>query len=344
MFDIFHAFRARWMTIVALTAVVSLSAEDAPKKPVVKGKEPKIVYVDPNHSLPDGNVPVTITGENFRIDSKVFFGEEEATDVTIEKNGTVLKVKSPAAQSVGPVDVKVVNPDAQQDIEPASYFYGKDFPLYVFQAKRAWHRLLYFINLGGKIMYPIIFLSFVTMALFFHCLLAIRERHLIPKRLVEDVMEYLANGHWDNAAEYCRKKKCAFGRVVLAGVQKADQSPELIREAMGSAGGRESELLQQKISYLNNVGVIAPMLGLFGTVWGLQLAFRGIAGEAAQHKVLAASISVALNTTVAGLFVGILAFVIYFLFRGKVVRLVGSMEVLAEQMAERIIERKGEEE
>ncbi len=84
MFDIFHAFRARRMTIVALTAVVSLSAEDAPKKPVVKGKEPKIVYVDPNHSLPDGNVPVTITGENFRIDSKVFFGDAEATDITEE--------------------------------------------------------------------------------------------------------------------------------------------------------------------------------------------------------------------------------------------------------------------
>ncbi|MDA0839755.1 MAG: MotA/TolQ/ExbB proton channel family protein [Planctomycetota bacterium] len=344
MFDVFHAFRTRWMAIAAMAVIASLCAEDAPKKPVEKGQAPKIVYVEPNHSAAEGGVIVTIAGENFRMDSKVFFGDAEVTEVKIEKNGTILKVTSPPSQGVGPVDVKVVNPDSQQDVFSASYFYGKDFPLYVFQAKRSGHRMLYFIKLGGKIMYPIIFLSFVTMALFFHCLLSIRESHLIPKRMVEDVMEYLANGHWDNAAEYCRKKKCAFGRVVLAGVQKADQSPELIREAMGSAGSRESELLQQKISYLNNVGVIAPMLGLFGTVWGLQLAFRGIAGEAAQHKVLAASISIALNTTVAGLFVGILAFVVYFLFKGKVVRLVGSMEVLAEQMAERIIERKGAEE
>jgi len=322
--------------------LLSVSAEDAGEAPEFREPGPTITSIIPTISPVEGGGEVTIAGQNFRENILVFFGEQQSTEVKVEMQGTVIKAKIP--QGVGAVDVKIVNPDRQEARKEHAFFFGAGVPARVFLLRRGWDEFAFWINLGGWVMYPILALSVLTLILVFHNFLAIRENHLIPRRLVEDVVEYLANGQWDNAAEYCRKKACAFGRVVLAGVQKADQQPEIIRESISSAGAREAELLFQKVNWLNSVGVIAPMLGLFGTVWGLQLAFQEIAGHGAQHQVLAGAISIALNTTVSGLFVGILAFVGYFWFRGKVVRLVGNMEVLAEEMAERIIERKGDEE
>jgi biopolymer transport protein ExbB len=298
--------------------------------------------IEPITGPAQGGGTVTVLGQNFRENVIVFFGDERSPEVKVERQGTVLTVKAPPGE--GTVDVRVVNPDKQEAKKESAFYYGSGVPAKVFQLRHGLRELEYWIHLGGSIMYPIIFLSFVALTLIIHCLFTISEEHLIPRRLVEDVVEYLANGQWDNAAEYCRKKGCAFGRIVLAGVQKADQPAEVIRETIASAGAREAERLLQKVSWLNSIGVISPMLGLFGTVWGLQLAFQAIAGAGAQHQVLAGAIAVALNTTVAGLFVAIPAFTAYFWFRGKIVRLVGNMEVLAEGMAERIISRKGEEE
>jgi len=334
-----HSFLA---VLAGSCLLLPVAAEDAGEAPEIREPAPTISSITPTVSPVEGGGEATIVGQNFRENILIFFGEQKAAEVKVEKQGTIIKAKIPGG--TGAVDIKVVNPDRQEARKEHAFFFGTGVPAKVFLLKRGWEEFVYWIHLGGRVMYPILVLSVLTLGFIFHNLLAIRENHLVPRRLVEDVVEYLANGQWDNAAEYCRKKACAFGRIVLAGVQKADQPPEIIRESISSAGARESELLFQKVNWLNSIGVIAPMLGLFGTVWGLQLAFQGIAGHGAQHQVLAGAISIALNTTVSGLFIGILAFLGYFWFRGKVVRLVGNMEVLAEEMAERIIERKGDEE
>ncbi|MBI2195078.1 MAG: MotA/TolQ/ExbB proton channel family protein [Planctomycetes bacterium] len=305
--------------------------------------EPVITAVDPFVGPVAGGQEVNIIGNNFRENCVVEFGGKPAQVKKVAKQGTVLKAVTPPGSGAVAVTVKI--PGVKQVASRSrAYYFGGGVGAGFYRFRHGLGTVWFWIQIGGWIMYPILVLSIVALALIFHGLLAIRETQLIPDRLVEDVAEYLSNGHLDSAADYCRKKACAFGRIVLTGVQKADQPASIIREAMAAAGAREAEHLQQKINYLNNIGVVAPMLGLFGTVWGLQLAFQEIAGAGAQHQVLAAAIAVALNTTVAGLIVGIGSFVGYFLFRGRVVRLISTMEILAEEMAERIIQRKGAEE
>lgn len=329
-------FAATWPAL-------SARAEEGTKAIDESLPAPVIVGVDPVLGPPAGGEEVSIIGNNFRESSVVEFGGKQAQVKKVAKQGSVLLVVTPPGR--GSTKVTIKNPDSKKEgTREGAYYYGSGLGARLFQFRHGLGVIWFWIQIGGWIMYPIIFLSFLALALIFHCVFAIRESQLIPDRLVEDVAEYLSNGHMDSATDYCRKKACAFGRIVLAGILKADQPSQVIRDSIAAAGTREAENLQQKINYLNNIGVVAPMLGLFGTVWGLQLAFQGITGAGAQHQVLAAAIAVALNTTVAGLIVGIGSFVGYFLFRGRLVRLVSTMEILAEEMAERIIQRKGDEE
>jgi len=334
----------RWLTLVALSLFFPVTAylETEAAGESDQGPKPTITRMEPVTGPTSGGQEVTIYGTNFRENSKVFFGGKEAEVISIAKEGTVLVVETPSGK--GNVEVTIENPDKSKVSREKAYFFGQGLSAGIFRIRYGLGLFWFWVQAGKWVMYPILALSVIALALFFHCMLSIRENQLIPKELVEDVAEYLVNGKLDNAAEYCRKKSCAFGRIVLSGIQKSDQQAEIVRDSMGSAGVREAEALYQKINYLNNIGTVSPMLGLFGTVWGLQLAFMEISGAGAQHQVLAGAIAVALNTTVAGLIVGIGSFVGYFLFRGRLVQLVSQMEVLAEEMAERIIQRKGDEE
>ena len=68
-----------------------------------------------------------------------------------------------------------------------------------------------------------------------------------------------------------------------------------------------------------DVGVLAPMLGLFGTVVGILSAFGHIAQQASPMRtmLLAGGVSQALVSTASGLIVGITAMAFYAYFRGR---------------------------
>lgn len=336
----------RWLTLTAFSLVIFPAAAYLEQSEATsdneEGPKPTISRMNPVTGPTSGGQTVKIYGTNFRKESKIFFGGKEVKEKRVGSQGTLIEVETPSGK--GTVEVIIENPDKTKVTRNKAYHFGQGLSAGVFRIKYGLGLFWFWVQAGKWVMYPIMALSILALALIFHCLFSIRENQLIPKELVEDVAEYLVNGKLDNAAEYCRKKSCAFGRIVLSGINKSDQQAEIIRDTMGSAGVREAEAVFQKINYLSNIGTVAPMMGLFGTVWGLQLAFLEISGAGAQHQVLAGAIAVALNTTVAGLIVGIGSFVGYFLFRGRVVRLVSQMEILAEEMAERIIQRKGDEE
>jgi biopolymer transport protein ExbB len=119
----------------------------------------------------------------------------------------------------------------------------------------------------------------------------------------------------------------------------ADQERYIIQESMESEGERGAAELWQRISYLNNVGVIAPLLGLLGTVWGMIGAFGAIALDNSQVKglTMAYNVSQAMITTAAGLLLAIPALLVYYFLRGRVLRVVSIVESQASEFVELII-------
>jgi biopolymer transport protein ExbB len=120
--------------------------------------------------------------------------------------------------------------------------------------------------------------------------------------------------------------------VIAAAVEQVEGSERvdylIVRDAIEGEGARQASLLWQRIQYLMDVAVIAPMVGLLGTVLGMLQSFAGMEVEMGVVKPLAvaAGVAKALITTVGGLIVGIVAMGLYALFRGRVNSLVGGLE------------------
>lgn len=214
---------------------------------------------------------------------------------------------------------------------------------------------------GGPVMIPIGVLSVIVTALAFYCLLAIRMGQTVPKMFTMCVLSELEAGHIRNAADICQQSRCLVAETLLSGLLKADtflqgkRNPNRpivtdsilhvsmlsgIREAIESSGSRVASRLRQKIVWFSHIGVIAPMLGLLGTVFGMIRAFSSIAykAELGRPMLLASALSEAMVTTAAGLVVGIFAMMLFFHFNSKANKIICEMEVTGEDVVERIAE------
>ena len=97
---------------------------------------------------------------------------------------------------------------------------------------------------------------------------------------------------------------------------------------------REMDELESNLSFLASVGSVSPYIGLFGTVWGIMNAFRGLANvEQATLAHVAPGIAEALVATAIGLFAAIPAVVAYNRFATKVDRLSTRFESFMEEFS-----------
>ncbi len=118
--------------------------------------------------------------------------------------------------------------------------------------------------------------------------------------------------------------------------QQSSADPDSIMEgtqrAMRVATTRESELLENHLSFLATVGSTSPYIGLFGTVWGIMNSFRGLANvHQATLATVAPGIAEALIATAIGLFAAIPAVIFYNRFTTKLDQVVTNYETFSEE-------------
>jgi biopolymer transport protein TolQ len=114
----------------------------------------------------------------------------------------------------------------------------------------------------------------------------------------------------------------------------ASQLMEGARRAMKVAQLREIDRLESNLEMLATIGSISPYVGLFGTVWGIMHAFRGLANvQQATLQMVAPGISEALIATAIGLFAAIPAVVAYNRFSDQVNRLELRFDTFMEEFS-----------
>lgn len=112
------------------------------------------------------------------------------------------------------------------------------------------------------------------------------------------------------------------------------------RRAMRAAYNRELDDLDAHLPFLASVGSVSPYIGLFGTVWGIMNAFRGLSNVAqATLTQVAPGIAEALVATAIGLFAAIPAVIAYNRFASTVDRLSVRYESFMEEFTN-ILQRK----
>ncbi len=110
---------------------------------------------------------------------------------------------------------------------------------------------------------------------------------------------------------------------VGAGIGGIDNISRSLRKVAGS----EEDRLEHNLSFLATTASVTPFIGLFGTVWGIMLAFRNIGQTGSTAlDVVAPGISEALITTAIGLAVAIPAVIGFNYLQGKIKALVGEIE------------------
>ena len=188
-------------------------------------------------------------------------------------------------------------------------------------------------------MYPLAFLSVLTVFLIFLYLLIIRKGAVVSNRFMTQAENMIIQGDYHNLSEICDRNSSAVSKIIGRAVDfhRATPSASLgdIRDVAEAEGSRQAGLLSQRIAYLADIGAVAPMVGLLGTVIGMIKSFMEIAEgnfEGVKQMQLASGVSEALITTASGLVIGIIAVIFYSIFRGRVQRFIAELEAAATHL------------
>ncbi len=192
------------------------------------------------------------------------------------------------------------------------------------------------IREGGSILWVIIGLSVITFIMVLYFFFTITPAREVPPNLLKRALSQIRAGDLRGAYQMCEGRDELLANVIKSGLKMAGHDRYVIQEAMESEGERGATALWQRISYVNNVGAIAPLLGLLGTVWGMIRAFGAIAFDDAQSRglVMAYSVSQAMITTAAGLMLAIPALLAYYYLRGRVIKIIAEVEAQASEIVE----------
>jgi biopolymer transport protein ExbB len=147
------------------------------------------------------------------------------------------------------------------------------------------------------------------------------RRSQLPDRAAIDMSELISAGRYQDAIKRAAAGEDDFSRILSRGLE---HSPDGVEAMTHAAEQTADDLLAARLrglERLNVLGQVAPMIGLFGTVYGMIVAFQTIAstGGAADPAMLAGGIGTALVTTFWGLLIAIPATSAYALLRNRAI-------------------------
>jgi biopolymer transport protein ExbB len=180
---------------------------------------------------------------------------------------------------------------------------------------------------GCPIIYSLlIFLSVVSAVIWIYSMFTIKLSEMMPKQFLIQMRELLMERQYQAALEDCQRNPSFIGGIIATGISTRKHGPQVVIEAMQSEGRRAGNSLWQRISLLNEIAVVAPMLGLLGTVLGLFFAFYDTSRSVESITSIFDGLGVAVGTTVVGLIVAILAMIFYTSLKFRVVNVLNTIE------------------
>ena len=196
---------------------------------------------------------------------------------------------------------------------------------------------------GGWLMNVIAGLSLLAIALLFFYLLSMRQGTLYPRSFIMEAQDAAEDGDLEGLRDLCLNNGSCAAKIIGAALEQCEDGHVaehvVLRDAMEDEGGRQAGMMWQRLQYLMDIAVIAPMVGLLGTVWGMMVSFSGLeSGVSMINKAdtLANGVSQAMYTTFGGLIVGIFAMAMYDLMRGRLNKLIGGMESACNSVLRRL--------
>jgi biopolymer transport protein ExbB len=186
---------------------------------------------------------------------------------------------------------------------------------------------------GGWAMIPLGGLSVLTGMLVVGFALTLRRGTVASRQYIATVEVLIRKKDYLGVLAISNRHGEALARVVQRALDFATKNPgvpfESLKEVAVAEGSAQASSMLHRVAYLADIGVLAPMVGLFGTVMGIIRSFAAIGNGSStlsRDVLLASGVSEALIATAAGLVLAVISAGCYALFRNRVQSLISELE------------------
>ena len=186
---------------------------------------------------------------------------------------------------------------------------------------------------GTWIVVAILALSVFALAVFLERLWALQRAKVIPRGFTIRIRDLVTREEIPEALTLCKTDDSPVARVLMVGLRAFGRSRSVVKEHLEEVGRFEARELMRWTGAVAVVARVAPLMGLFGTVWGMIDVFAAIEEFGVGNAgALAGGIGTALYTTFAGLLVAIPAHLGHAYLESRADRLIMEMEELSLEM------------
>lgn len=181
---------------------------------------------------------------------------------------------------------------------------------------------------GNIIMITLAALSIISIYLFIERYSTLNKARKIDSSFLNSIKNYVQDKDIKAAKTLCKNTNSSISRMLEKGIDRIEKPMTDISSAIENQGKLEIYVLENNLANLATIAGAAPMIGFLGTVIGMIVAFHEMAsaGGNIDIEMLSKGIYTAMVTTVAGLVVGIIAYVAYNLLVTKVEKVVFLLE------------------
>lgn len=161
----------------------------------------------------------------------------------------------------------------------------------------------------------------VSLATF--CGIHFRKQALLPPAVIQELNRMLSLRDLAAAYSFCERHPGPLTRSLMISLTKANYARDMYNKsametAIADACVQEEVKMMSLVNHLNTLAVLAPMIGLLGTVSGMIRSFGSLQTGKGSSPELAKGIGEALVATGGGLLLAIPAMFLFFLYRGMV--------------------------
>lgn len=191
-----------------------------------------------------------------------------------------------------------------------------------------------FLDKGGPVMVPLITCSVVSLTVIIERYARLKAASADSSELMRSTENLVYNGQMDRAIKDCVAHGTPAGSVMAAGLKFGRGGVEQAQRAMEEQAIRETADLQARLSVLDTIITIAPLLGLLGTVTGMIRSFHVISSKEGMSAptAITGGVAEALIATATGLAIAIVTLVCYNYLNERVKHCVEAMEIRGTQV------------
>jgi biopolymer transport protein ExbB len=186
---------------------------------------------------------------------------------------------------------------------------------------------------GGWIMIPLLLLFALTVYIFFERLILINQSSKEPGNFMSTIRDFVHDGRLDSAKALCANTNSPIARMIGKGISRIGKPLNDINAAIENVGKFEVSKLERHLAWLSTSAGAGPMIGFLGTVVGMVRVFFDMAAKGNNIEVatLSAGMYQAMVTTVAGLIVGVIAYIAYNYLVARIEKVVFILEARATE-------------